>query len=199
MITTVEVRWFFPVEPPERPAVFEGMPDPSIRTDWYHVSHEGSGVKLRDGNIDVKLLVHELGPRDMGGRRGRLEEWRKWIFEGNQAHKVDDSLLLSSGWVAVQKVRSLLVYDLADGEPRRARDRPEEGCQFEWTELTVGDDRWLTIGLEAFGEATELEHNLTVTALRVLPAIPSHLTLDEGVSYSYPKWLVSRSQYGAKN
>lgn len=68
---------------------------------------------------------------------------------------------------------------------------PQSGCQFEWTELTAGSRRWLSIGLEAFGQPMDLEESLRVTAGKVMPSIPPGLTLDETTSMSYPEWLAS--------
>lgn len=189
MMRTVEVRWFLPMDPPKRPALFPDETVPATRTDWYARSHPGCGIKLREGNLDVKLLERDLGIRDLGGIHGRVEQWRKWIYEAGEGPTPRMEDLAPTGWIAVQKTRSLLPFSMDGDEPRQVELWPETGCQFEWTEVTVARERLLTIGFEAFGDEAQLESNLIKTTSVVLPQLPEVLPFHVAASLSYSRWL----------
>jgi hypothetical protein len=139
----------------------------------------------------VKLLLRTLGPQELGGATGPLEAWRKWTYPGHGEEGPYPVQLEATGWVAVRKTRSVLYYAVADSEAEEVSERPANGCQFEWTEVDVHGQSWLTIGFEAFGNATELETNLIQTAARVLGDLPSSIRLAEEDSCSYPEWIGS--------
>lgn len=194
MLPTVEVRWFLKLEPPARPALFSEAPNPGTRTDWYARPYIGSGVKIREGNLELKLLRRSLGPSglgssDPGGAVGKLEEWRKWTYPGHGAEGPHAEQLEDNGWIPVRKTRSVLYFSVTESGAEVVPERPANGCQFEWTEVDIHRQRWLTIGFEAFGNATELVTNLTQTAARVLGELPGSIRLSEEDSCSYPEWL----------
>jgi hypothetical protein len=192
MNTTLEVRWFLPPIKSGRPSIFDGNFPPEARTDWYARSHRGCGIKLREGNLDIKLLDLDLGTRAFGGCRGRLQRWRKWIYDGSSTSSPPQEILLKGGWTPVEKKRSLVVFAESAEGMIQVSDWPETGCQFEWTDVVVNRQHWLTVGFESFGDAKVLEPALFETARLVLPEIlDSSLQreLGERTSHSYPEML----------
>jgi hypothetical protein len=188
MIPTTEVRWFLAIQVSVSPALFEGR-DSSDRTDRYARVGPRSAVKIREGNVDIKLLEEACGTRDFGGVSGRLECWRKWVFQGHTDAAHIDAALATDEWVSVQKRRWLLPFEMQGGRLVQAVEWPETGCHVEWTILSVLGQDWLTVGLEAFGAMEDQEDLLMQTADLVMPELAAHLSLDESNSMSYPQWL----------
>lgn len=190
MSPTVEVRWFFDAGPWTIPDVIKEGSQISTRIDWYAPSTDRSGVKLRQGNIEPKLLLGEVGVREMAGAVGRLQSWRKWTYAVEPGELPPADLLRQSDWIPVKKNRALAAFTIEDGGPKPASKWPESGCQFEWTLISIGDgDRWYTVGFEAFGGKIDLESALVATAEMLIPDLPSGLPLTEKNSLSYPEWL----------
>jgi hypothetical protein len=190
MVQTVEMRWFFPTEPFPVSELFNVSVRPVGRTDWYaYPCNERCGIKTRQGQLETKLLVQRLGRRDFGDVVGTLEEWAKWSVPFPQDDVPADRILASTGWVAVEKVRHLRRFEVVGGSVREVDQRPENGCELEWTALRVAGQMWWTVGLEAVGPHDELEANLRLTAARVLAGKFSPSPFEEKRSFAYPKWL----------
>jgi len=202
MIPTVEVRWFLPfagVDSQVLPEAFQAV-KPATRTDWYAPGDERGGVKLREGNLEIKLFLRDLGLRDFAGRRGRgrVEAWRKWVFSGDATEPVDETVLTNAAWIPVVKHRYLRIYSEGDDGAMRPVDIwPDAGCQFEWTHLVAAGAEWVTIGFEAFGPEGDLERILLQTGATVLEPIVDRLSLEPSMSYSYPHWLEKVRSAGA--
>jgi hypothetical protein len=188
-ITTVETRWFFPVQPPARPAVFAAGPAAETRTDLYAPPHPGCGIKFREGNFEVKLKVQDLGAFELGGPIGEVQSWRKWIHEGDPGLAPERDNLEANGWIPVTKTRSLLAFVVDRGEVHSVQDWPTDGCQFEWTEVKAFGRTWLTIGLESYGNEDRLLDNLLATGRRIMPELQPDLSLRPETSYCYAEWL----------
>jgi hypothetical protein len=191
MWPSLEIKWFFADKPCDVTQVFESLPCPEERTDWYAFPcHEHCGVKMREGKLEVKLLLEDCGDYGCGFIQGRLQRWGKWSVPWDADDAPPEPLLKTTGWVAVNKVRyqqAFMVTD--DGICKADDDRPGSRCQLEWTALTVKDQHWWSIGVEAW----EADKNLASRALRVieehllkvsfavLPEYPN--------SFGYAKWL----------
>jgi hypothetical protein len=186
---TVEVRWFLRAGSADRPAILDSGSGASTRTDWYAPSGIRSGIKLREGNLEPKLLLKDHGPREVAGVVGRIQSWQKWTYSADAAGHPPDAVLARSGWIPVTKRRELVAFEIADGEPTLAPNWPDSGCHFEWTEVSVGHSDWLTVGFEAFGRGIDLEEVLVETAQIVVPDLPVAPSLREDDSYSYAEWL----------
>jgi hypothetical protein len=101
--------------------------------------------------------------------------------------------------IAIHKTRWIRKYDTAGAvvteielddteRPRHvAASRIDRGCQLELVTLRVDDrnERWASLGFEAFGELDTLEDSLhrTIAYLSDAPVV----TL--GAELSYPEWL----------
>ena len=190
-VETVEVRWFSPASTAVRPGVLQQAINPTTRTDWYAPSDTRSGIKLREGNLESKILLRNHGSRDIAGVVGRIQSWRKWVYSSSGAEQPSGSVLADADWIAVTKRRWLLPFGFDHGVPVRTETWPASGCHFEWTEISVRGTSWLTVGFEAFGTDIDLDGALLSTAGIVIPHLPADLALGVSNSSSYPEWLAS--------
>ncbi len=200
MYLTLEVRWFYPGPLPGQlvawldrlgrlPAAQPPRKDHYLRL----AGHPTMGIKLREGNIEVKTRLGEpqevqLGPRAVGG----LALWRKWSFPlAPDAAPLERLLVPGTAWIPVTKERRLQRYRLGSGvEPVVVPlGTPAElGCEFELSEVWAGSEEWWSTCLEAFGPEAELERALLAVASGVL-GTGWPLALDAGQALGYPAWL----------
>ncbi|MDX1613181.1 MAG: hypothetical protein R3300_02660 [Candidatus Promineifilaceae bacterium] len=197
MYPTVEVRWFFRGRLPDQvTSWYRELPGPlssaETRVDRYLRLDEGEavGIKLREGNLEIKRRVEAFGKVSFPNRvTGRLEHWRKWSFAlGIDTDAGDYVAGSDSDWLAVNKTRQLRRYLVEGG---RLLALPvsdvERGCEVELAQVTLLQS-WWSIALEAFGPEGELRQTLESVAERVF-ATPPPITLTVEASFSYPQWL----------
>lgn len=207
MYRSVEVRWFFRSKPFPANIFFPDTSPAQTRTDWYAFPcDERSGVKIREGNYEVKLRTRNPGKLAPAGQSGplgvigQLEEWRKWSVSFPYGDLPSDEVLTGAGWVSTTKTRRMRLFSIPGGAARigdvteEAAGRIDNGCQVEYTEVTAKEQKWWTIGLEAFGRPELLEENIRTAAghffsvlLRSLGDELSGFELSN--SYGYPAWL----------
>ena len=203
---SLEIRWFAegPV-PGEWKAWFAAghrLPDPGERTDHYLLdTQEALNVKLREGRVEVKQRLgtprrFQLDDRYSGWR----EEWVKWSFGLDEAEEyVQTAAADPASWLAVGKKRYLRTFTLDEAGQLCEAD-PDQwlpaGCGVELTELTVGEHRWHTVGLEAFGEKNDRKKVFDTAARSLLkrteaPALPLEQSLGYAawISEFYPKMV----------
>ncbi|WP_235526439.1 hypothetical protein [Nostoc piscinale] len=81
MLTTIEVRWFYPgTIPTEIEEWFPQNCSPEKREDWYLYAPKCDywGIKLRQERLEVKWRKAELGVLNVGELiEGRVEKWGK--------------------------------------------------------------------------------------------------------------------------
>ena len=190
---SLEVRWIIGgVLPPEMIVWFGPFPGGiELRRDSYLVSRTSSdtAVKIRgDSQLDVKVYGRSPDLLTVPGRaQGRLEWWRKWSFPLRPA--TEDTEL--AGWASVQKVRRIQFFSL-EGRPipTAATATGEDACAVELTNVSVGRDRWWTLGFEATGPSRALVDGLKQSASLVFEhPLPGDLELDVADSTSYSGWL----------
>ena len=201
MLLTLEVRWFHPgMMPPEVLAWFGqdglGPVSADTRIDQYLqlFDTDSLGIKVREGRLEIKQRQGRPGHAVL--RRhvaGWAERWCKWSFALNTTHgQLAEPLLSPSAWIAVHKTRRMRRYELlADGtvRPTPAGIYPEQGCNWEITQVSVrGRDAW-TVGLEAFGRREGLRRSLSYAADRIV-GLGSHTVLCHECSFGYPSWLI---------
>ncbi|HAX77047.1 MAG TPA: hypothetical protein DCY88_14715 [Cyanobacteria bacterium UBA11372] len=184
MLTSIELRWFYPgTLPPEIQDWFnsqaQGVPPeaPEQREDFYLLLPECEtlGIKLRQERLEIKWRKAELGVLRFGDNvEGKAEKWVKWICEDNTVEslvKVD--VESKAYWVGVLKERSLRKYP---------------NCNVEITRLTIEGNAWWSFAFEAYGEEANLIDNLQSAANLVFQTYSgSYFQLQD--SYAYPKWL----------
>jgi hypothetical protein len=88
-------------------------------------------------------------------------------------------------------VRRVHTYQVAGGaqvDAAPAGTYPGWGCNLELTEVSIGDDPWWTLGLEAFGPEVALRETLLLVADQAFGHKQAP-TLRAADSYAYPLWL----------
>ncbi len=157
------------------------------------------GIKLREGNIEVKERLQNLGKYRWGDNlSGRVELWRKWSFKLTNTREgaADEALAITRGqqaahWIAIQKQRLLLLLDIQEEGRVVWTPAPQflkEGCQVEWTRLQALGQTWHTLGLEAFSATERQRYNLW-RSLDALSAEWHRIALTAGHSFGYPSFI----------
>ncbi|MGC9348420.1 MAG: hypothetical protein ACP5JG_09810 [Anaerolineae bacterium] len=200
IMTTVEVRWFFPGEIPPRVLAWYrmGERDPEqqpVRVDHYLpvLGTDGLGLKYREARIEMKQRYERHADRDLGdGVAGNVELWTKWSFtlaEERIAERFEDL----DAWVAVQKARHMRNYEIKTNGTLVAIPvdvTPRLGCSVELTRVVARGSAWWTLAFEAVGA----EEALMTTLERVAGHVLTHAEgfgLTSAVSYGYPRWLLT--------
>lgn len=167
-----------------------------LRSDTYlkDLNQSELGIKKRGDKpgVEVKGLVAVMESQvDSPPFLAPIELWTKWT---TTALSLDSLKTLRTS-----KRRWLRKFDTSDKEAAEialdknenridARPLPIQGCNVEFTEITLGDEQiWYTIGFEAFGGLRSVELSLRICASEMaqrITAFPSN----ERVA-SYPLWL----------
>ena len=197
---TLEVRWFRQGAVPG--GVLEWFlqcdPEPErglARTDHYlPIPHSAAvGIKLRDGNLEIKRLHRELGLVHVhAGVSGVLEEWHKWRFPVGEDDATDPGgERPASPWIAVAKERLSRRYEVTDSG-QVARMAPLQvggtGGNLELTDVGALGQHWWTVSIEAFGPEASLGQAFSLVCERVF-ARGGPPGLDSANSYGYPRFL----------
>jgi hypothetical protein len=184
------MRWFFPSLPLDVDRHFPVPGMLSSRTDWYALpSDPRCGIKLREGRMEIKLRLSSMGTRTLGTLCGELESWHKWGLEFAPGEFPTEQNLQLSGWLAVRKQRYLQHFSVAGAEVREINTRPDNGCEFELTQLDINGESWWTVGFEAVGQANQLETNLAHVARTVLQRGGFLQRFAPENSLGYARWL----------
>ncbi len=191
MYKTKEIRWFFKKQNQSIETWFETLPFDSFekREDIYLcLGKDDVGVKLRDGNIEIK---HLIGTRSRGCLEtkawGYFEDWVKWSFVADSGQEI--LMNITDGkrkrWLSVKKERQAGQLTMEDGaisiKPNHVSLK--YGCQIEYCSIQVNGEQWYTFGLEWFGNrGLELDASLLHTIL-------GKTTLKMNQSMGYPAFL----------
>ena len=159
------------------------------RTDWYAFPcHQHSGIKFREGRLETKLLIDDAGSQKWGSVSGKADSWCKWSVEYAGEIPTED-ILITTGWLAVHKRRHWQVLSMTDDSVAWQSERVENGCEVEWSVVTVDEKEWWTIGFEAVGELSDLSGNLSRAIEYLLGEQTSDTLFTLANSMAYPSWL----------
>jgi hypothetical protein len=201
---SAEIRWFW-----------QGTGPPSLK-EWFteascHNFPAGGGTRRVDAYLSDPRQV-ELGVKLRGNKTGvevkgllavlaescqdspfvgPIEIWAKWSSEALSLAGEDLVLVSKRRWLRKFGSLGLELREIAldvNELPIDGRRLPEEGCNVEYTEISVEAGLgWVTLGFEAFGTldniAACLRRATTRLSLRQCPV------LSGGWSASYPRWL----------
>ena len=151
------------------------------------------GVKWREGTLQIKGRVADLGERRFGTvHAGRVQRWIKWtypevpaayraLFEANEALGLETA--------PVYKTRALRMIDMASAKPEEVAPGVvlERGIGFEMTDLELNGERYCSVAFEAFPDDTAAEAGFDAAVLGFLGELAGSLGI--GASMSYPDWL----------
>ncbi|NJL36918.1 MAG: hypothetical protein HC899_09210 [Leptolyngbyaceae cyanobacterium SM1_4_3] len=150
-------------------------------------------LKLRHGNLELKLRLKQLSKLQVGERwMGQVEVWQKWSLEDFPGHLNLADSDLEGTWISVRKVRSQQQYQTFLDQPPKAvslEQQPDQGCRVELTELEVQDAVWWSLAFEAFGDPDQQFNQLQAVAEQLSDPLAPILDLQH--SYAYPKWLLN--------
>ncbi|MFQ4143144.1 hypothetical protein [Chlorogloeopsis sp. ULAP02] len=202
MLTTYELRWFYPRKAPEeiqlwfeQNCLVQPLQAPETREDIYLYSPESKflGIKLRQERLEVKWRKAELGTLNFSGSvEGKVEKWGKWLCCDSKQESFElDQVVNNPVWVSVQKVRYSQLYQVLPEfslQPMCDDENIDNGCKVELTHLTIQESAWWSLGFEAFGDNSRLMDNLQITANKAFNTECGFkfLAVD---SYAYPSWL----------
>ena len=191
---TIEVRWFYPgVLPTELLRWFNSLTKPDTRTDVYLQSNSPDmGLKLRQGNLEVKYRQAELGTIEVDGfGNSQVEQWSKWICIDDSSSLTPEQIADKPGWIKVAKIRHQRLYQVEFGDEIQLRSifTPTEGAAaIEVTQLQVEDRIWWTIACEYLGDNIDLDRQFYPLVKSLLFACPLPI-FTSVISCGYPEWL----------
>lgn len=151
------------------------------------------GIKWREGTLQIKGRVEDLGTRRFGLRHeGRVQRWIKWTYaEVPAAYRS----LFAAGeqphleTAAVHKTRALRMISLDAGAPEEVVPGLvfERGMGFEMTDLERGGRQYCSIAFEAFPFDAATAAGFDAVIAASLEDLPDALVSE--ASMSYPEWL----------
>lgn len=199
MLVSAELRWFERGGVPNAIAQWfqrelgDYLAPAEERVDVYLYlpACEYTGIKLRQGRLEIKWRKAELGILRFGDTvEGKAEKWGKWLCEDPTQESFQPQVGGES-WVSVNKVRSQRRYQVLPDELIKAVPVTEsiaQGCTVELTQLGINSNNWWSLCFEAFGEDDCLMDNLQAVASEVFQTCGG-LKLQAQDSYAYPSWL----------
>ncbi|WP_336516644.1 hypothetical protein [Pollutibacter soli] len=161
------------------------------RTDYYLVTNlkEDLGIKLREGNIELKQRRSRSAAVNVTENvAGYIEEWEKWSFNIGSTDTESKSILYNDSrqWVPLGKKRIQVKAD-EDGrltQIKNANDVPEFGCLMEYTRLDFRGKIFYSFAAEVLGEGSP---GLQDT---FMAGILKKFSLLQEDSYGYPAFLL---------
>lgn len=163
MFKSKEIRWFH--EEPKKTILNwfaqkgKSFENTDSRSDFYlPVQNEkGIGIKLREGNIEVKHRVSEPEQGKLSPQaEGFFEHYLKWSFDSSQEDSLSREIIKQQkyNWVEVKKERMgfKLKERNEDTELVNMETYLDYGCQLEYTRISLQGNTCYSFALEWFGE-----------------------------------------------
>jgi hypothetical protein len=175
MLYSAEVRWFLLTKSFDSIEGADwflaaksdiGTPEAEDRVDRYLVlpDCDSVGVKVRGrSRFEIKAQISSPRPwRINADINGRMDQWVKWSYHGEELSKIEESLLRAGRWLTVKKKRHLRKFSVEGSlfvEVPSAQELTI-GCDVEMTSIEVeeaepGRRYWCSFGFEAFGPSLE--------------------------------------------
>jgi hypothetical protein len=196
---TIEVRWFYPGEVPAPigewfETVGRRLEDIDRRSDTYlRSSSPDVGVKLRQGNLEVKYRQAQIGRFAIAGLAdSRVERWSKWICADDSGWLTPTQLADKPGWLKVDKTRDRRLFRVKFGECielTQIATPTADIAAIELTQLRVLGQNWWTLACEYFGTDLEIDRQFLPLVSNLLAG--SELAkIKPQISCGYPQWSI---------
>ena len=195
---TIEVRWFYPGTLPDDVFDwFDGLGEPlanaDTRTDIYlQSSSPDMGIKLRQGNLEVKYRQAKLGSIALDRLAiNQVEQWSKWICIDDLAGLTPTKVADKPGWLEVNKIRYQRLYQVNfdDNIQLIPITTPmANSTGIEVTQLQVAGHTYWTIACEYFGDRIELVSEFLPLVKSLMFGFPGSI-YPPSISCGYPEWL----------
>jgi hypothetical protein len=192
---TIELRWFYRGHVPAEIAnwfdTLGGVRSPAdTRTDFYlQSSSPDIGVKIRQGNLEVKHLQQQFDKIDIDGwSESKVEQWSKWICHDRSAHSPATE---KSGWIQVDKVRQQRFYRVEFSDPIKLTpiSTPRKNAAaIELTALQLRDEAWWTLACEYLGDNISIDRQFLPMVKMLLIGYPGAIATP-AIAGGYPEWL----------
>ncbi len=146
------------------------------------VNYEEINLKMREGNLELKLRKQKLGTQQFGNAKnpaiwlGNIERWYKLNEEElTNSDWFTPHLISKTGWISVYKKRE---------------QRVELGVESELTWLRVNGDRWWSVAFEMAQNSNETRQ-VNIFKQSVDRACQTYCgpKLSVENSYSYGYWI----------
>ena len=195
MQKSIETRWFFPGTVPSEVGRWFSSPlaltqPPRVDTYLHTPGTHNLGVKLREGRIELKQRIHQLGSHTFHPHvTGIVESWYKWGFPLNAA---DSTLEMHPAtWIPITKERRLRQYQVVSEGRIKAIPAwlfPLQRSSIEISNILFKNDPWWSLCFEVIGTDIDLFAVLQTTA-RVAFKRSGFPPLFAEQSCSYPQWI----------
>ncbi|ELR73664.1 hypothetical protein C900_02068 [Fulvivirga imtechensis AK7] len=193
MLSTTEIRWFFEEAlPEEMQEWFEHFSPEDLppRTDYYLNMEEsaGVGIKLREGNIQIKPIKAERGARQfLENVEGNVSQYEKWSFPVTSNEEWPEMIRKPDVWIPAIKIRKLLRFTLGGGYPNKIgmEELVDEGCEVELSKVEVVDRTFWSLAFEAHGSTAQANLEKTVDEIFRNKACPIRLVKEKSFGYTH--------------
>jgi hypothetical protein len=192
---TIEVRWFYPGSLPDEirnwfDTLGAAQSPADARSDFYlQSSSPDLGVKIRQGNLEVKHLQQQFGKIEVERLgEGKVEQWSKWICDDRAAHPPQVG---EQGWIQVDKIRQQRFYrvEFIDSIQLIPIDTPmQDAAAIEITDLRLRGESWWTIACEYLGNNISIDRQFSPLVCSLLLKYPLSIST-HSISCGYPQWL----------
>ena len=203
MLESVEIRWFFQGQMPDK--LHSILGDSDIQSKWesrsdYYLLIEkcdNVGIKLRNSRLELKWLKKSKNFNlPQFNIDGKIEHWIRW--EWNDTKSLNNILQFihlnkDNPWIKIDKNRLQQKFNIHDNS---LVEVSSESIHFdiaiEITRLNAFDQPWWSIAFDSFLKEnheyffTQLLKRYVNKDLRTLLKIES--------SYGYPKWISKNSK-----
>lgn len=208
METTLEVRWFIKGTPPaavqrwfelecpgellaEKPEVREDLYDRQKPEDVSkfqaiapYITHpEAINLKLREGNLELKLRQHNLGTQQFNNAHDRV----MWTGNIERWHKLSQPELIDSGLLSFDSIPQanwICVF-------KKRVQKIERDVKIELTRLKIEHQCWWSMAFEMTQECdrTQQDNCFQEVIQRACQSYYGSKLLADN-SYSYSRWLL---------
>lgn len=195
---TIEVRWFYSGTLPDDVFDwFDGLGEPlatvDTRTDIYlQSSSPDMGIKLRQGNLEVKYRQAKLGSIALDGfANNQVEQWSKWICIDDLSGLTPTRIANKPGWIEVNKIRYQRLYQVNFDRYIQLISIPTPSANaagIEVTQLQLSGHTYWTIACEYFGDQIELSNQFLPLIKSLMFGFPISIH-PPSISCGYPEWL----------
>ncbi|MBL3657847.1 hypothetical protein [Fulvivirga sediminis] len=191
MLNSFEVRWIFQGKLPDNMLQWVETFAPeeqSIRTDYYFNKTENGtlGIKLREGSIQMKPLLKEVGHFTFNDHKAKIESYSKWSYLVQDNQEWSYMIEEPETWLPVTKSRLMNKYTLAGGYPDRVemKDRVEQGCEMELSNISILNKDFWTLAFEAYGKEAEVNLQKTLRYVFETSELPQVLPFQNSFGYA---------------
>jgi hypothetical protein len=201
---TIEVRWFYRGEIPVQignwfETLGERLERIDRRSDVYlQSSSPDVGMKLRQGNLEVKYRQAQIGRFEIGGLvDSHVELWSKWICVDDRGLLTPTQLADKPGWLKVDKIRDRRLFRVEFDEGIKlvqVATPTADLAAIELTQLQVLGQTWWTVACEYFGNDLEIDRQFLPLVGKLL-AGSGIANITPQISCGYPQWSIEIGRY----